>query len=144
MKRDYGTNLYIHFKVIWKNCSRGLELSSSKIGYTREQLFHAWITFYFDENAETIDAYVQRIRQGAGMFNYSEPQFLEIFKNTLIPCLYWVLFPVKYLRHAVETAKRIINKEKLDRQLARQSMGSPNILNSKGRQRAKTKYGIVL
>ena len=33
----------------------------SKIGNTREQLFHAWISFSFDGNTETIDAYVTHI-----------------------------------------------------------------------------------
>ena len=35
----------------------------SKIGNTREQLFHVCKSFLFNENAETIDAYVNRIRQ---------------------------------------------------------------------------------
>ena len=35
----------------------------SKIGNTREQLFHAWRSFSFDENTETIDVYVTCIRQ---------------------------------------------------------------------------------
>ena len=30
----------------------------SKIGNKREQLFHAWRLFHYDENAETPDAYV--------------------------------------------------------------------------------------
>ena len=30
--------------------------------------------------------------------------------------LYWILFPIEDLRQAVETAKRILTKEKLDRQ----------------------------
>ena len=30
----------------------------SKIGHTREQLFHTWRSFHFDENTGTIDAYV--------------------------------------------------------------------------------------
>ena len=30
----------------------------SKIGTTRGQLFHVWRSFHFDDNAETIDAYV--------------------------------------------------------------------------------------
>ena len=30
----------------------------SKIGNTREQVFHVWRSFNFDENTETIDAYV--------------------------------------------------------------------------------------
>ena len=34
----------------------------SKIGHTREQLFHTWRSFHFDENTEMIDAYVYCIR----------------------------------------------------------------------------------
>ena len=37
-----------------------------------------------------------------------EPQVFEAFKNTLSLRLYWVLFPIKGLRQAVETAKRIL------------------------------------
>ena len=39
--------------------------------------------------------------------------------------MYWVLFPVEDLRQAVETAKRILTKEKLDRQLTGQTSTSP-------------------
>ena len=42
----------------------------SKIGNTREQLFHAWRSFHFNENAETIDAYVNHIRQIATHLGY--------------------------------------------------------------------------
>ena len=48
------------------------------------------------------------------MLYYGEPQILEAFKNTLPSCLYWVLFPIENPRQAVETAKRILTKEKLD------------------------------
>ena len=44
-------------------------------------MFHTWRSFHFDENAETIYAYVQRIRQVAAMLNYGEPQILEVFKT---------------------------------------------------------------
>ena len=44
-----------------------------------------------------------------------------MFKNTLPSRLYWVLFLIEDLRQAVETAKRILTKEKIDRQLADQS-----------------------
>ena len=37
----------------------------SKLGNTQEQLFHAWKSFNFDENTETIDSYVMPIRQVA-------------------------------------------------------------------------------
>ena len=55
----------------------------SKIGNTREQLFHAWRPFNFNDNTETIDAYVTCIRQVAALLGYGEPQLLEVFKKTL-------------------------------------------------------------
>ena len=97
----------------------------SKLGNTHEQLFHVWRSFTFDENTETIDSYVIRIRQVATLLGYGEPQILEVFKNTLPTKLYWVLFPIENLRQVVETAKRILTKEKLDRQLTGQSSTSP-------------------
>ena len=97
----------------------------SKLGNTCKQLFHAWRSFTFDENTETIDSYVIRIRQVATLLGYGEPQILEVFKNTLPTKLYWVLFPIEDLRQAVETAKRILTKEKLDRQLTGQTSTSP-------------------
>ena len=90
-----------------------------------EQLFHAWRSFNFDENTETIDSYVMWIRQVATLLGYGEPQILEVFKNTLPTKLYWILFPIEDLRQAVETAKRILTKEKLDKQLMGQSSASP-------------------
>ena len=54
----------------------------SKLGNTCEQLFHAWRSFTFDENMETIDSYVIQIRQVATLLGYGEPQILEVFKNT--------------------------------------------------------------
>ena len=69
---------------------------------------------------QTIDAYVTCIRQVAELLGYGEPQILEVLKNTLPTKLYWILFPIDDLRHAVETAKRILTKEKIDRQLSAQ------------------------
>ena len=51
----------------------------SKLGNTHEQLFHAWRSFTFNENTETIDSYVIRIRQVANLLEYGEPQILEVF-----------------------------------------------------------------
>ena len=39
--------------------------------------------------------------------------------------MYWILFPIEDLRQAVETAKRILTEEKLDKQLTGQSSASP-------------------
>ena len=72
-----------------------------------------------------IDAYVTCIRQVAALLGYGEPQILEVFKNMLPTRLYWVFFPIENLRQAVETAKRILTKEKIERQLARQSSSTP-------------------
>ena len=68
-----------------------------------------------------LDTYVTRIRQVAALLGYGEPQMLEVFKNTLPNRLYWALFPIVDLRLAVETTKRILTKEKIDRQLSDQS-----------------------
>ena len=95
------------------------------MGNTHEQLFHAWRSFNFNENTETIDFYVMQIRQVATLLGYGEPQVLEVFKNTLPTKLYWMLFPIEDLRQAVETAKRILIKEKLDKQLTGQTFTSP-------------------
>ena len=50
---------------------------------------------------------------------------LEVFKNTLPTRLYWILLPIEDLRWVVEIAKRILTKEKIDRQLAGQSSLKP-------------------
>ena len=97
----------------------------SKLGNTHEQLFHAWRSFNFNENTETIDSYVMQIRQVATLLGYGEPQVLEVFKNTLPTKLYWILFPIEDLRQAVEMAKRILTKEKLDKQLTGPTSTSP-------------------
>ena len=66
-----------------------------------------------------------QIRQVANLLGYRELQILEVFKNTLPTKLYWILFPIEDLRQAVDTAKRILTKEKLDKQLTGQTSTSP-------------------
>ena len=87
----------------------------SKIENAREQLFHAWSSFHYDENTETVNTYINRIRQVVAMLDYGEPQILEVFRNTIPNRLYWILFPIDNLRVAVKTAKRVLTKEKIDR-----------------------------
>ena len=106
-----------------------------KLGYTCKQLFHAWRSFTFDVNTETIDPYVIGIRQVANLLGYGEPQILEVFKNTLLTKLYWILFPVEDLRQAVDMAKRILTKEKLDKQLTGQTSTSPFMIVREGTDR---------
>ena len=70
---------------------------------------------HFNEDTETIDAYVMWEIQVAGMLNYNA-------SNTLPSHLHWLLFPIENL--TVERAKRIQTEETLDRQLAGQSVGA--------------------
>ena len=101
--------------MTWQELQNQFRQQYSKLGNTREQLFHVWRSFHYDENVEMPDAYVTRIRQVARLLGYAEPQVLEVFKNTVLNRLYWVLFPIDNLREAVETAKRFLTKEKTDR-----------------------------
>ena len=61
---------------------------------------------------------MNRTRQVVAMLDYRELQILEVFKNTIPNRLYWILFPIDNLRVAVETAKRVLTKEKIDRQMS--------------------------
>ena len=98
--------------VYWQGLQNLLRQQYSKIGNTREQLLHPWISFSFDENTEAIDAYLTCIRQVAAPLGYEEPQILEVFKNAFGTKLYCILFPIKDLRQAVETAKRKIKENR--------------------------------
>ena len=105
----------------WTALQNKFRWQYSKIGNTPEQLFHAWRTFKFDKNTDTIYSYVLRMGQVAAMLNYGEMQILENFKNTLLYRLYLTLINVNNLRDAIDLAKRVLTKEKLDRQLTGQS-----------------------
>ena len=111
--------------VDWPELQKLFRQTYSKVGNTQEQLFHAWRSFSFDENTETRDSYVIQIRQVATLLGYEKPQILEVFKNTLPTKLYWILFPMEDLRQAVEIAKRMLTKEKLDKQLIGHTSTSP-------------------
>ena len=112
-------------ETTWAQLQNLFRQRCSKLGNTHEQLFYTWRSFTFDENTETIDSYVIRIRQVANLSGYGEPQILEVFKNTLPTKLYWILFPIEDFRQAVDTAKRILTKEQLDKQLTGQTSTSP-------------------
>ena len=67
----------------WPALKNKFRWQYSKLGNTPKQLFHAWRTFKFDKNTDTVDSYVLRMSQVAAMLNYGEMQILENFKNTL-------------------------------------------------------------
>ena len=69
--------------IDWVGLQNIFRQQYSKIGNTREQLFHTWTLFHFDENAEMINTFINCIRQVATVLGYQEPQILEVFKNML-------------------------------------------------------------
>ena len=105
----------------WNALQECFRQQYSKFGSSREQYFHVWRSFCYDENEDTIDSYILKVKQVASLLNYGEPEILELFKNTLPSKLYWILFPINNLREAIDTAKRVMNKEKLDKQLTGQA-----------------------
>ena len=109
----------------WDDLQHVFRQQYSKIGNTKEQLFHTWRSFHFDENAETTDTYIHCIRQIANLLGYQDPQILEVFKHTLPSKLYWVLFSIDDLRATVDKARRMLTNEKIDKQLAGQSSSTP-------------------
>ena len=64
----------------------------SKFGNTREQYFHALRSFQFDDATDTIDGYIQKVKQVAALLDYRDPQILELIKNTLPSRLYYMLY----------------------------------------------------
>ena len=89
----------------WPTLQNKFRWQYPKIGNTPEQLFHAWRTFKFDENTDSIDSYVLRMSQVTAMLNYREMQILENFKNTLPYRLYSTLINMNNLRDAIDLAK---------------------------------------
>ena len=69
--------------VDWTGLQEHYRQQYSKVSNTREQLFHVWRSFHYNENTEMIDACVNRIKQVAVLLNYGEPQIIELLKNTL-------------------------------------------------------------
>ena len=99
----------------WKGLQDRFRQQYSKFGNTREQYFHAWRSFQFDEATNTIDGYIQKANQVAALLGYGEPQILELFKNTLPSRLYYMLYQINNLRVAVGMARRPITKEQIDK-----------------------------
>ena len=110
----------------------------SKFGNTREQYFHAWRYFNFDEAMDTIDGYIQKVKQVLASLTYGEPQILELFKNTLPSRLYYMLYQINDLGVVVETAKRLLTKEQMDKKSG-QATTSPFMQTSQSNSKSKGK-----
>ena len=110
----------------------------SKFDNTREQYFHAWRSLQFDEATDTIDRYIKKVIQVAGLLDYGDPQILELFKNTLPSRLYYMLYQIDDLRVVVEMATRLLTKEEMDKK-AEQSTASPFMQVSQSSPKIKGK-----
>ena len=125
MKPDYGMKQTLRpIEIDWMASQEHFRQQYSKFGCTREQYFHVWRSFHYDENTEDIDSYISKIKQVVVLLNYGELQILELFKNTLPSKLYWILFPINNLRDTVDAAKRVLTKETLDKHLSGQTVNS--------------------
>ena len=60
----------------WAGLQECFRQQYSKFGNTREQYFHVWRSLQFDEATNTIDGYIQKVKQVAALLNYEEPQIL--------------------------------------------------------------------
>ena len=95
--------------VDWPELQNLFRQRYSKVGNTWEQLFHAWRSFNFDENTETMDAYITQIRQVATLLGYGEPQILKVFKKTLSTKLYWISISHRRPKTSSRNSKKNIN-----------------------------------
>ena len=68
-------------EIDWTALQECFKQQYSKFGSTREQYFHVWRSFHYDENTDTIDSYISKIKQVAALLNYGELQILELLKK---------------------------------------------------------------
>ena len=122
----------------WAGLQEHFRQQYSKFCNTREQYFHAWRSFHFDEATDTIDGYIQKVKQVATLLNYGEPQILELYKNTLPSRLYYMLYQINDLRVAVETANRLLTKEQINKKSG-QATANPFMKTSQENSKSKSK-----
>ena len=79
----------------------------------------------FDENTETIDSYVIRIRQVANLLGYGKPQILEVFKNHSTDKIVLDLVPNRRSQTSCRYCQKNTYQRKLDKQLTGQTSTSP-------------------
>ena len=65
----------------WPMMQEHFRQQYSKFGSKRQQYFHIWRSFQFDEATDTIDGYIHKVKQAAALLDYGEPQILELFKT---------------------------------------------------------------
>ena len=75
--------------------------NTTKVGNTWEQLFHTWSSFNFDDNIETIDAYITHTRESGSTFRLWRNHTFWKYSRIHFPqnCA-GLLFPIDDLRQA--------------------------------------------
>ena len=94
-----------HANLDWPMMQECFRQQYSKFVNTREQYFHIWRSFQFDQATDTIDGYIHKVKQVAALLDYGELQILELFKNTLPSRLYYLLYHNDNLNVTIETVK---------------------------------------
>ena len=54
-------------EIDWMALQECFRQQYSKFGSTREQYFHVWRSLHYDENTDTIDSYISKIKQVAAL-----------------------------------------------------------------------------
>ena len=114
----------------WHTLQECFRHQYSKFGNTREQYFHIWRSFQFDEATDIIDGYIHKAKQVAALLDYGELQILEL------------LYQIDNLNAVIETAKRILTKEKIDKQKTGQSSTTSFMKASQDKSK-KNKKGVT-
>ena len=128
----------------WETLRDCFRQQHTKFGSIREQYFHAWRSFQFDENTDIIDSYMHKVKQVATILNYGKPQILELFKNTLPSRLYYMVYNMDNLRKAVETTKCMLTKEQIDGCKSGQSAASPfRQVNQQNPKRKGVTFNVI-
>ena len=86
-----------HVNLDWPMMQEYFRQQYSKFGNTREQYFHIWRSFQFDEATDTIDGYIYKVKQVAALLDYGDLPILELFRNTLPSRLYYLLYHIDNL-----------------------------------------------
>ena len=58
-----------HANLDWPMMQEYFTQQYSKFGNTREQYFHIWRSFQFDETTDTIDGYIYKVKQVAALLD---------------------------------------------------------------------------
>ena len=65
----------------WNALQTRFRQQYSKFGSSREQYFHVWRSFRYDENEYIIDSYILKVKQVASLLNYGEPENFRIIQK---------------------------------------------------------------